>query len=81
MADDRWKVADEEKLICFVWKGDSSNITTALAEGTDPNCRYSESSIAIGYLIVKWTYPNGTQGRRHRGGQTWATPYDHALID
>ena len=43
MADDRWKVADGEKLI-YVRKGDISGATTALVEGTDPNCRYLENS-------------------------------------
>ena len=59
MADDRWKVADGEKLI-YVRKGDISDATTALVEGTDPNCRYLET-VVIGYLIVEWTYPNGTR--------------------
>ena len=43
MADGRQKVADGEKLI-YVRKGDISNTTTALVEGTNPNCRYLESS-------------------------------------
>ena len=43
MADDRRKAADGEKLIYLVWKGDISDATTALAEGTDPDWRYSEN--------------------------------------
>ena len=43
MADDGRKAADGEKLIYLVWKGDISDATTALAEGTDPNSRYSEN--------------------------------------
>ena len=42
--DDRQKATDGEKLIYLVWKGDISDATTALAEGANPNCRYSETS-------------------------------------
>ena len=41
---DRQKAADEQKLIYSVWKGDISDATLVLAEGTDPNCRYSQYS-------------------------------------
>ena len=52
MADERQKVADGEKLICFV-------LFLMLQQPLLREPIQIVTIVVIGYLIVEWTYPNG----------------------